>query len=86
MCSSFRPTRPHSRLVVIGIANTMDLPERMLPRIASRLGLQRIHFAPYTIDQLQAIIKSRLTGMNAFKVKAIELASRKAASCSGDVR
>ena len=32
------PTKPRSRLAVIGVANTMDLPERLLPRIASRLG------------------------------------------------
>ena len=28
------PTRPGARLAVIGIANTLDLPERLLPRIA----------------------------------------------------
>ena len=33
------PTKPNSRLIVIGIANTLDLPERLLlPRIASRFG------------------------------------------------
>ena len=32
------PMRKSSRLAVIGVANTMDLPERLLPRIASRLG------------------------------------------------
>ena len=32
------PVRKGSRLAVIGVANTMDLPERLLPRIASRLG------------------------------------------------
>ena len=32
------PMRKGSRLAVIGVANTMDLPERLLPRIASRLG------------------------------------------------
>lgn len=28
------PTRPGARLAIIGIANTLDLPERLLPRIA----------------------------------------------------
>lgn len=32
------PMRKGSRLAIIGVANTMDLPERLLPRIASRLG------------------------------------------------
>ena len=32
------PNRPNSKLVVIAIANTMDLPERMLMnKVASRL-------------------------------------------------
>ena len=31
------PTRRHARLVVVGIANTMDLPERLLPRIHRRV-------------------------------------------------
>ena len=37
------PAREGSRLVVIGIANhhQMDLDERLLPRIASRLGSRR---------------------------------------------
>eukprot|EP01069_Polyplicarium_translucidae_P008990 Polyplicarium_translucidae@DN3279_c1_g2_i3.p2 len=35
------PTCPNSRLVVVTIANTMDLPERMIPRCASRLGTDR---------------------------------------------
>ncbi len=51
------PTRPHSNLVVIGIANTMDLDERLLKRIASRLGLRKIQFRPYTKEQLVNIIK-----------------------------
>lgn len=32
------PTRRHSRLIVLAIANTMDLPERiMMKRVSSRL-------------------------------------------------
>lgn len=32
------PSRKHAKLVLISIANTMDLPERLLPRVSSRLG------------------------------------------------
>jgi origin recognition complex subunit 1 len=33
------PNRPSSKLIVIAIANTMDLPERvMLNRVSSRIG------------------------------------------------
>ncbi|KAL3701075.1 hypothetical protein R1sor_019097 [Riccia sorocarpa] len=80
------PSRPHSRLIVIGIANTMDLPERMLPRIASRMGLKRISFSPYSHKQLEEIIASRLEGVRIFDKQAAEFASRKVAAVSGDIR
>ena len=32
------PTKPHAKLVVLAVANTMDLPERiMMNRVSSRL-------------------------------------------------
>ncbi|GMQ00763.1 hypothetical protein CsSME_00047699 [Camellia sinensis var. sinensis] len=80
------PTKPHSKLVVIGIANTMDLPEKLLPRISSRMGIQRLCFGPYNYQQLQEIISARLKGIDAFEKQAIEFASRKVAAVSGDAR
>ncbi|KAF5740602.1 origin of replication complex subunit 1B-like [Tripterygium wilfordii] len=71
------PTKPHSKLIVIAIANTMDLPEKLLPRISSRMGLHRLCFGPYNYQQLQEIILSRLNGIDAFEKAAIEFASRK---------
>lgn len=61
----------------LGIANTMDLPEKLLPRISSRMGIERLCFGPYNYQQLQEIISSRLEGINAFEKQAIEFASRK---------
>ena len=61
----------------LGIANTMDLPEKLLPRISSRMGIQRLCFGPYNYQQLQEIISSRLKGIDAFEKQAIEFASRK---------
>ncbi|KAK6164149.1 hypothetical protein DH2020_001013 [Rehmannia glutinosa] len=80
------PTKPNSKLIVIGIANTMDLPEKLLPRISSRMGIQRLCFGPYNYQQLQEIITSRLKGIDAFEKPAIEFASRKVAAVSGDAR
>ncbi|KAI4340545.1 hypothetical protein MLD38_025370 [Melastoma candidum] len=80
------PTKPHSKLVVIGIANTMDLPEKLLPRISSRMGIQRLCFGPYNYQQLQEIISTRLKGIDAFEKQSIEFASRKVAAISGDAR
>ncbi|CAH3156764.1 unnamed protein product [Pocillopora meandrina] len=81
------PTRRHSRLIVLAIANTMDLPERiMMKRVSSRLGLTRLTFQPYTFSQLQEIVMSRIVGLNAFEPDAIQLVSRKVAAVSGDAR
>lgn len=81
------PTRRQARLVVLTIANTMDLPERiMINRVASRLGLTRLSFQPYTFKQLQQIITSRLNRLKAFEEDALQLVSRKVAALSGDAR
>ena len=40
-------TRGSSHMVVVGISNTMDLPERLLPRVESRLNIRRVNFLPY---------------------------------------
>ena len=54
------PNRPKAQLTVLAIANTMDLPERMLMnKVASRMGLTRLIFQPYKVKQLQTIISSR---------------------------
>ncbi|XP_045114139.1 origin recognition complex subunit 1-like isoform X2 [Portunus trituberculatus] len=81
------PSRPGSKLVVVAIANTMDLPERIMKnRVSSRLGLTRMTFQPYTHTQLQEIVTSRLLGIPAFDPGAIQLVSRKVAALSGDAR
>ena len=81
------PSKPESKLIVIAIANTMDLPERvMINRVSSRLGLTRQVFQPYTHTQLQTIVSSRLEGLSIFQQDAIQLVARKVASLSGDAR
>ncbi|XP_059840230.1 origin recognition complex subunit 1 isoform X2 [Hypanus sabinus] len=81
------PTRKQAKLVVLAVANTMDLPERiMMNRVASRLGLTRMSFQPYTYKQLQQIISSRLNRLKAFENDAIQLVARKVAALSGDAR
>ncbi|KAF9935629.1 Origin recognition complex, subunit 1 [Mortierella alpina] len=81
------PNWLHSRLIVVAVANTMDLPERMLSnKVSSRLGLTRINFQPYTYQQLVKIVESRMAGINAFRREAIEFAARKVGAVSGDAR
>lgn len=83
------PGGRYSRLIVLAVANTMDLPERTLSnKISSRLGLTRITFPGYTHSQLQTIIASRLEGVpgDIVDADAIQFASRKVAAVSGDAR
>lgn len=84
------PQLRHSRLIVLAVANTMDLPERTLSnKISSRLGLTRITFPGYTHTQLMTIIQSRLEGAGSNVIvepDAIQFASRKVAAVSGDAR
>jgi origin recognition complex subunit 1 len=83
------PALRHSRLIVLAVANTMDLPERTLSnKISSRLGLTRITFPGYTHSQLQTIISSRLENVPGSIVDpdAIQFAARKVAAVSGDAR
>ena len=83
------PQLRHSKLIVLAVANTMDLPERTLSnKISSRLGLTRITFPGYSHTQLMTIIQSRLEGVGKVIVDpdAVQFASRKVAAVSGDAR
>lgn len=83
------PGLRHSRLIVLAVANTMDLPERTLSnKISSRLGLTRILFPGYTHEQLMEIVRSRLAGVGGDLVDpdAAQFAARKVAAVSGDAR
>ncbi|OHE91774.1 ATPase [Colletotrichum orchidophilum] len=75
------PGLRHSRLIVLAVANTMDLPERTLSnKISSRIG--------YNHEQLMKIIQSRLECVpgSIVEADAIQFASRKVAAVSGDAR
>jgi origin recognition complex subunit 1 len=80
------PSRRNARLIVIGVANTMDLPERLGPKMQSRLGYARIVFAPYTREQVETIVRERLGELEVFEPGAVQMAARKVAASSGDVR
>ena len=83
------PLLPHSKLVLIAISNTMDLPERLMPRVASRLGLARLNYLPYQKDQIRQVLTERLREANAEKVfsdQAIVFCAQKVANTSGDIR
>uniref|UniRef100_A0AC34R9L9 Origin recognition complex subunit 1 n=1 Tax=Panagrolaimus sp. JU765 TaxID=591449 RepID=A0AC34R9L9_9BILA len=76
-----------SKLAVISIANTLDLPERLLKqRVSSRLGFNRLVFEPYNHEEIEKILNHRVKNVPLFKKGSISLVSRKVASVSGDLR
>lgn len=80
---------PNVRLVIAVISNTMDLPERLLPRVASRFHLERVDFAPYSKHGIYEILCSRLKfhgATDAFSDTALRLCAARFAGASGDVR
>ncbi|KAK2561443.1 Cell division control protein 6-like protein [Acropora cervicornis] len=74
------PSLPKSKLILIGIANALDLTDRILPRLQARPKCKPklLHFAPYTKDQIVKILQDRLTGFCARKVSAMAGDMRKA--------
>jgi origin recognition complex subunit 1 len=79
-----------NRLVVIGVSNTLNLPERLHPRVQSRIGSRRCYFKSYNFKQTVAILKAKMTqaspSYTVFDDDAIIFASRKTAALSGDLR
>ncbi|KAL7543938.1 hypothetical protein ACHAXR_013332 [Thalassiosira sp. AJA248-18] len=80
-----------ARLVVIGISNTIHLPEQLQPKMQSRIGGNRVHFRSYNVQDTITILKTRLgmlddhPGYLVFEEDAIK-ATRKTANLSGDIR
>lgn len=75
-----------SRLAVLAIANTMDVPEKLQPKVLSRLGDSRLVFGQYSSEQLQLIVHSRLRNFPIFSDSAVKFACRRLCSMSTDVR
>lgn len=74
-------------LTVIGISNTLNLAERLHPRVQSRIGTRQIYFQSYKEHEIASILRSKLEDFpNAFDDDAIIFASKKTAALSGDLR
>ncbi|RPA86412.1 cell division control protein Cdc6 [Ascobolus immersus RN42] len=80
----------HSHLLLIGIANALDLTSRFLPRLkAQSLTPILLPFKPYSAPQIASVISSRFRSLptpDLFHPAAIQLAARKVASSTGDLR
>lgn len=65
-----------ARLVVIGISNTINLPEKLSSRVQSRIGGDRCHFRSYNVQDTITILKTRLEnsdGHHVFEEDAINV-------------
>ena len=79
-------TYDYAKLIVISISNTLDLPNRLLPKIRSRMGDNIIMFKPYNKEELGIIIKDRGIDLSLFSQDAIRLSCVKVAAINGDLR
>lgn len=87
-----------SRLVLIGIANALDLTDRFLPRLKARnLRPELLPFLPYTVSQIGSVITSKLKSLLSLDTAtpdyvpyihpaAIQFCSKKVATQTGDLR
>uniref|UniRef100_A0A3Q3J487 Cell division control protein 6 homolog n=1 Tax=Monopterus albus TaxID=43700 RepID=A0A3Q3J487_MONAL len=85
------PYLPQSRLCLIGIANALDLTDRILPRLQARPHCcpLLLHFPPYSRQELAAIVQDRLAQASAEGVldaSAVQFCARKVSAVSGDAR
>ncbi|KAF9189953.1 AAA ATPase [Haplosporangium sp. Z 767] len=93
----------HSKLTLIGIANALDMTDRFLPRLkAKNCEPQLLHFNPYQVADIRAIIMDRLFSLEnqrdqrsetdkprvapLIQRPAVELCARKVAAATGDLR
>ncbi len=90
------------RLVLIGIANALDLTDRFLPRLRSnRINPKLVQFLPYTASQIRDIITTKLYNLDSnittqgdnraglppiIHPSAILFCAKKAAVSTGDLR
>lgn len=91
-------SRKNSRLLLLGIANTMDLKERLQQRTQSRFPLHPIVFRPYNDEEVARILTTRLKSVLGpdkvsddsppplFAPAALELCAKKTANLTGDIR
>jgi cell division control protein 6 len=81
-----------SKVIVIGISNTLDFTKKNLKRFETlkMQSVETVTFHPYTKDQVKGILQSRLPqlpdGSALVTDAALELCARKVSSLCGDIR
>lgn len=85
------PYLPKSRLCLIGIANALDLTDRILPRLQAKPHCRPklLNFPPYSREELNAIVQDRIaqvSGEGLLDAAAVQFCARKVSAVSGDAR
>ncbi|GMM47974.1 AAA family ATPase [Pichia kluyveri] len=90
-------TENKPNILLIGIANSLNLTDRFLPRLrANCINPKLVSFLPYTADQIRSVISNKLISLQPSSTKnnsipivhpaAIQFCSKKAAVTNGDLR
>ena len=81
------PSLPHSRCILVGVSNAMNLTDKALPRLRAR-GWEPslVRFTAYTSIQLKQLLCERVQKYDAFELNALELCARKVSAQTGDMR
>ena len=81
------PSLPHSRCILVGVSNAMNLTDKALPRLRAR-GCEPslVRFTAYTSVQLKQLLCERVQKYDAFELNALELCARKVSAQTGDMR
>jgi len=78
------------RLVVVGISNTLNLVDQLMPSVQSRIGTEKYVFKAYSLHDTVSILKSKINEGSPdyifFEDDAILFAAKKTAALSGDIR
>ncbi|WIA15310.1 hypothetical protein OEZ85_001977 [Tetradesmus obliquus] len=83
------PQQPGLQLLLIGIANSIDLTERALPELKLRMASpQLLCFPAYSTQQLGCILAACMEALptKLFEPAALELCARSVGTSSGDLR
>uniref|UniRef100_A0A672PGX8 Cell division control protein n=1 Tax=Sinocyclocheilus grahami TaxID=75366 RepID=A0A672PGX8_SINGR len=85
------PYLANSRVCLIGIANALDLTDRILPRLQAKPHCRPklLNFPPYSREELNAIVQDRLTQVTeegVLDAAAVQFCARKVSAVSGDAR
>lgn len=79
-----------NRLIVVGISNTLNLVDQLMPSVQSRVGTEKCIFKAYSLNDTTAIIKSKIQegspNFHFFEDDAVLFAAKKTAALSGDIR